>query len=70
MSYLKEVKTTIKQKNGSRLNANHKKKPYTFKEWDSKTPDQAYFNELCRVSKHQIIFGIDYVNWGGVGPGK
>lgn len=29
--------------------------------WDSKTPDKAYFNELFRVSKNQIIWGGNYM---------
>ncbi len=70
MAYLKEVKTTVKQKNGVKLNARKNTKPYTLKEWDKNPPDQSYFNELKRVSKHQIIFGIDYCNWAGVGPGR
>lgn len=32
---------------------------WTNKDWDGGTPDDAYFQELFRVSKHQII-------WGGV----
>ena len=34
---------------------------HTKKEWDSKTPDQDYFNELRRVSKNQIIWGGNYM---------
>ena len=30
------------------------------KKWDSKIPDKAYFDELFRVSKNQIIFGGNY----------
>jgi len=30
------------------------------KGWDSNIPDQEYFNELFRVSKHQIIWGGNY----------
>jgi len=30
------------------------------KEWDSKTPDAAYFKELFRVSVGQIIWGANY----------
>lgn len=70
MAYLKEVKTTVKQKNGTRLNGNANKKPYTQKEWDKEPPPQAYFDELRRVSKEQIIFGIEYVDWQGVGTGR
>jgi len=70
MTFLKEQKTTVKQKNGGRLNGNGNKKPYARKDWDKKTPDQAYFDELQRVSKHQIIFGVDYVDWTGLGSGR
>jgi len=30
------------------------------KSWDSSAPDGAYFDELSRVSKNQIIFGANY----------
>ncbi len=70
MAYLKEKKTTIKQKNGSRINGNRNKKVYNHKDWDKETPSQEYFDELKRVSKEQIIFGIEYVNWQGVGNGR
>lgn len=70
MAYLKEVKTTVRQKNGTKLNGNRNKEVYTQKEWDKEPPPQSYFDELRRVSKHQIIFGIDYVNWEGVGTGR
>ena len=30
------------------------------KTWDSNTPDEAYFEELFRVSKEQIIWGANY----------
>ena len=70
MAYLKETKTTVKQKNGTRLNGNRNKKPYTHKTWDEKTPGQSYFDELKRISKHQIIFGIEYTNWNGVSKGR
>jgi len=70
MAFLKEVKTTVKQKNGTRLNGNINKKVHTFKDWDKEPPPQEYFDELKRISKHQIIFGIEYVNWTGVGTGR
>ena len=69
MAYLKEQKNTVKQKNGTRLNP-YSKKRYTKKEWDDKTPTQEYFDEIKRISKHQIMFGTDYVNWEGLGSGK
>lgn len=28
--------------------------------WDAKRPDEAYFEQLFRVSKHQIIWGANY----------
>jgi site-specific DNA-methyltransferase (adenine-specific) len=70
MAFLSEKNTTVKQKNGARLNPRKKNKPYTIKEWDSKVPDQKYFDELRRISKHQIIFGVDYVDWTGLGSGR
>ena len=70
MAFLKETKTTIKQKNGVRLNPNKNKKVYTQKDWDDKTPEQDYFDEMRRISKHQIIFGVEYVNWTGLGKGR
>jgi site-specific DNA-methyltransferase (adenine-specific) len=70
MQYLKEVRTMAKQKNGSRLNPNQKKKAYKSKDWDLSTPSQEYFDELRRVSRHQIIFGVDYVGWNGLGTGR
>ena len=30
-------------------------------DWDSKTPEQEYFDELFRVSKNQIIWGANYM---------
>ena len=36
------------------------KKYYKKNDWDTKTPDKKYFNELIRVSKHQIIWGGNY----------
>jgi len=70
MPYLKEKNTSVKQKNGARLNACKNKRIYTHKEWDKKTPPQSYFDELRRVSKEQIIFGVEYVDWDGLGPGR
>lgn len=33
---------------------------YSKFDWDNSTPDEAYFNELFRVSKNQIIWGGNY----------
>lgn len=70
MAYLKENKTTVLQKNGSRINPNKNKKIHQFKEWDNATPPQSYFDELVRVSRNQIIFGADYTDWVGLGDGR
>lgn len=70
MAFLKKVKTTVKQKNGTRLNGNTNKKAHSFKDWDKEPPPQEYFDELKRISKHQIIFGVEYVNWTGLGTGR
>lgn len=37
-----------------------KSKDYGKADWDNKTPDQTYFDEIFRVSKNQIIFGGNY----------
>lgn len=67
MAYLNQ-NHSAKQKNGTRLKVSktvHKKK-----DWDNEVPTQEYFNELVRVSKHQIIFGVEYVDWVGLGKGR
>lgn len=33
---------------------------YAQKEWDNKTPTSETFSQMVRISRHQIIFGIDY----------
>jgi len=38
------------------------------KDWD--VPGQEYFDELLRVSKNQIIWGINYFNIKNLGPGR
>ena len=47
------------KKNHSRSRLCRAKK-YTPKEWDSHSPDKAYFHELMRVSKEQVIFGANH----------
>lgn len=36
-------------------------KKHVKKDWDIKTPDEKYFDELFRVSKNQIIWGANYL---------
>jgi site-specific DNA-methyltransferase (adenine-specific) len=70
MAYLKEVKKPVKQKNGSKLSPYNNKKKFKSKDWDKVVPSQEYFDELKRISERQIIFGIEYTNWTGVGSGR
>lgn len=70
MAFLQEKSTTVKQKNGARLNPNKRKVVHAKSDWDSSPPPQEYFDELRRVSKKQIIFGVEYVNWSDLGTGR
>ncbi len=51
----------VKQKNGNRIFV--KDGGYENRGWDNETPDCRYFDELKRVSKHQIIFGVNYYDY-------
>lgn len=62
MAYVKERKTLARQKNGSMSNANKNKKLKPA-DWDKQTPSIEYFREITRVSKNQIFFGVEYVDW-------
>lgn len=70
MAYLQEKGSghVVRQKNGSKLKTPNN--VYTLKEWDKVVPPQAYFDEARRVSKHQIIWGVNYVDWVGLGSGR
>ncbi len=46
------------EKHSSKLNI--PRGQYELPDWDNQIPDERYLNELVRVSKHQIIFGINY----------
>ena len=37
-----------------------KSQEYTPKDWDKSAPDKEFFLELCRVSRHQIIWGANH----------
>ena len=41
-----------------------KDKGEKYKDWDKKIPDPEFFEQLKRVSKHQIIWGGNYFNLG------
>jgi site-specific DNA-methyltransferase (adenine-specific) len=38
------------------------KTAFASKDWDKGIPDEAYFNELMRVSKNQIVWGANYMS--------
>jgi len=58
---------TVKQKNGSILSV--KSPIYEHKDWDDKPAGKEYFDELFRVSKNQIIWGVNYYDYK-FGPGR
>lgn len=67
MAYTQEDNRPIKQKNGGILRV--KKLKYKHGDWDKNTPSKEYWDELFRVSKHQIIWGIKHYNLTGIGNG-
>lgn len=67
MAYTQEDNRPVKQKNGAILRV--KKLKYKHGDWDKTTPPQEYWDELFRVSKHQIIWGIKHYNLSGLGNG-
>jgi site-specific DNA-methyltransferase (adenine-specific) len=61
MAYTQEDNRPCKQKNGSTLRV--KKKKYKHGDWDKEPAGIEWLTELQRVSKHQIIFGINYMDF-------
>jgi site-specific DNA-methyltransferase (adenine-specific) len=61
MAYTQEDNRPCKQKNGSTLHV--KKKKYKHGDWDKESAGIEWLTELQRVSKHQIIFGINYMDF-------
>ena len=47
---------------GINISGNPVRQAHVKKNWDSKVPDEDYFEELKRVSKSQIIWGGNYYN--------
>ena len=71
MGFLKFKKNHVRQKNGKIYKSRKVHKiPSVNENWDITTPSQLYFDELKRISKNQIIFGIEYTNWSNVGTGR
>ena len=67
MAYTQEDNRPVKQKNGTILRV--KKLKYKHGEWDETPPPKEYFDELFRISKHQIIWGIKHYDLEGLGNG-
>ena len=57
----------VTQRDGSRIYVEDG--GYSAKQWDMKPPPETYFRELCRVSKRQIIWGVNYFPYA-FGPGR
>lgn len=68
MAYTQEDNRPCKQKNGTTLTV--KKLNYKHGDWDKTPPPREYFDELFRVSTHQIIWGIEYFDLPVVGTGR
>lgn len=61
MAYTQEDNRPCKQKNGTTLTV--KKKKYKHGDWDKDPACIDYLIELKRISKHQIIWGINYMDF-------
>lgn len=55
--------TACRQKNGTILEVAAPQ--YTHKDWDAAIPPPEFFEQLRRVSRHQIIFGANYYGLKG-----
>jgi len=67
MAYTQEENRPCKQKNGTTLRI--KKLKYKHGDWDKMPPPQEYWEQLFRVSKNQIIWGIKHYDLKGLGNG-
>lgn len=56
---------TVKQSNGNILYV--KQSVYPKSDWDSRVPPPEYFDEVKRVSRNQIIWGVNYFNYDFTG---
>lgn len=55
----------VRQKNGMVLAVKQSVYPKT--NWDNETPPPEYFDEVRRVSKNQIIWGVNYYDYNFIG---
>ena len=61
MAYTQEDNRPVKQSNGGTLRV--KKLKYKHGDWDRNPANVIYLNELLRVSKNQIIWGVNYMDF-------
>jgi len=64
-----------KKNNGKNSDSHEKKslakiKSYDNKKWDLNVPNENYFQELFRVSKNQIIWGVNYYPYDFLSGGR
>jgi site-specific DNA-methyltransferase (adenine-specific) len=50
-------------RNGKKTRVTSRRNNWDKKEWDNSPPTVEYFNELKRVSKNQIIWGVNYFDY-------
>lgn len=50
----------VRQRNGATLNI---KRNHAQLEWDGSAPEQSYYDDLFRISKHQIFFCENYLHF-------
>jgi len=63
-----DVKNNSDQKQSKKSASKSKK--YGSQLWDSNVPTEEYFNELFRVSKNQIIWGVNYYPYNILNGGR
>ena len=61
----KNSKKELKSKKSASLS-----KDYGSQEWDSEVPNINYFKELMRVSRNQIIWGVNYYPYNFLNGGR
>ena len=66
----KQNRVVTDRRNGKIQRNTVKKLGYKHGDWDKETPSAEYFTELFRITKHQIIFGIEYFDLRTIGNGR
>ena len=61
MAYTQENNRPVMQKNGQVLRV--KTLGYKHGDWDKQAPDNRYFDDLIRISREQIIWGVDHFDY-------